>query len=88
MKVTSTLRLGGFPNKGRLGSPKWMNFRKTSKQPLSSPPPPSFRKTMLRFFREVLKSETFFSQNEGGGSKAVWSFFSENSSKSENLVIP
>ena len=48
MKVTSTLRLGGFPNKGRLGSPKWMNFRKTSKQPLSV------------FFREVLKSATIF----------------------------
>ena len=61
-------------HKGRLYSPKWMNFRKTSKRPLTPPPAPSFRKTMLRFFREVLKLQRNFSD---------WSDpppFSENSS--------
>ena len=33
--------------KGALTGPFWTNFRKTSKRPLT--PPPSFRKTMLRF---------------------------------------
>ena len=36
-----------------------MNFRKNSKRALT-PPPPSFRKTILRFFREILKSATIF----------------------------
>ena len=35
-----------------------MNFRKTSKRPLT--PPPYFRKTMLRFFREAQKFATKF----------------------------
>ena len=44
-------------SKANPGPPKRMNFRKTSKRPLT---PPSFWKTMLRFFWEVLKSATKF----------------------------
>ena len=36
--------------KGRMTSPKLMNFRKSSKRPLT--PPPHFRKIMLRFSRQ------------------------------------
>ena len=46
-------------HKGALPGPKSMNFRKTSKRPLT-PPPPYFRKTMLRFFRDAQKFATKF----------------------------
>ena len=36
--------------KGRMASPKLMNFRKSSKRPLT--PPPHFRKIILRFSRQ------------------------------------
>ena len=36
--------------KGRFFGPFWMNFLKTSKQPVTPPPPPSFRKTIMHFF--------------------------------------
>ena len=45
--------------KGRLPVPNLMNFRKTSKRPLT-PTQPYFRKTMLRFFREAQKFATKF----------------------------
>ena len=45
-------------SKGLLPGPNSMNFRKTSKRPLT--PPPYFRKTMLRFFREAQKFATKF----------------------------
>ena len=45
--------------KGRLTVPFWMNFRKTSKRPVTpSPAPPLFPKTVVRFFLDVLKSAT------------------------------
>ena len=45
--------------KGRLTVPFWMNFRKTSKWPVTpSPAPPLFPKTVVRFFLDVLKSAT------------------------------
>ena len=37
-------------SKGRMVSPKLMNFRKSSKRPLT--PPPHFRKIMLRFSQQ------------------------------------
>ena len=33
-------KLDYFDNKGRMVSPKLMNFRKSSKRPLTPPPPP------------------------------------------------
>ena len=48
-------------NKGRLPVTDLMNFRKTSKRPLTPPPPPPyFRKKMLRFFWEARKFATKF----------------------------
>ena len=38
--------------------PKRMNFRKNSKRPLT-PPPPHFRKIILRFFQEFMTEEPF-----------------------------
>ena len=46
-------------SKANPGPPKRMNFRKTSKRPLTHPP--SLWKTMLRFFWEVLQfAKTIF----------------------------
>ena len=44
-------------HKGRVASPKVMNFWKSSKRPLI--PPPHFRKIMLRFFPEYMTEEAF-----------------------------
>ena len=38
--------------KGRIPLPKRMNFRKSSKRPLT-PPPAHFRKVMLQIFSEI-----------------------------------
>ena len=43
--------------KRRLPLPKRMNFRKSSKRPLT--PPPHFRKIILRFFQEYMTEELF-----------------------------
>ena len=40
-----------YTAKGRLPLPKRMNFRKSSKRPLT--PPPHFRKVMLQIFSEI-----------------------------------
>ena len=43
--------------KGRVASPKRLNFRKSSKWPLT--PPPHFRKIMLQFFSENVRKKLY-----------------------------
>ena len=80
-------------NKGRRPLPKLMNFRKSSKRPLT--PPPHFRKVMLQFFSEIFDQSIVYNgknlQHKFFGLKMtplpLWNF-SENSSVLEGVGFP
>ena len=53
-------KLDYFDNKGRMVSPKLMNFRKSSKRPLP-PPPPHFGKSCCAFRDKIATKVRMFS---------------------------
>ena len=51
--ISKTKQLSSKLSKGSLPTPKRMNFRKSSKRPLT--PPPHFRKIILRIFHKAVQ---------------------------------